>query len=57
MIAHTVIYGNLKTSLFTKSAATMNKLKKIMGNPHEKKRAHKKLYGNFSDYAKKLRNF
>ena len=43
MMAHTGVYENLNTDLWTECAATTNKIENIMVNPHEEKCAHEKF--------------
>ena len=57
MMACMGLYENLKTGLWTKSAATSTKLAKIMVNPYKEKCAHEKFYGKILDYTKYLRTF
>ena len=57
MMEHMVLHENINTGLFTKCAATANKLENIMINSHEEKCAHEKLYVKIPVYAKYLRTF
>ena len=57
MMAHAILYDNIKTGLWSKCAATATKLQNIMVNSHEETFVHKKFYGKRPDHKKLLRSF